>query len=168
MTDGLWGLIGALRRGRSDWSSFDHPRIRASFLMPGGSGVAPEIAGASEDEAEHSQEEVEASSSNPPPSDRLERQLTRRSLFCTSRSALAGKAASGLPLIPIPDSDDEGSPEGRRPPVPLSSGLQDNSAAASRKRRRSSKAVMKEPSRSKRESKGRRLILEGDSPSSMG
>ncbi|KAF2586452.1 hypothetical protein F2Q70_00035734 [Brassica cretica] len=83
--------------------------------MPGGSGVAPEIAGASEDEVEHSQEE----------------------------------AASGLPLIPIPDSDDEGSPEGRRPPVPLSSGLQDNSAAASHKRRRSSKAVMQEPSRSK-------------------
>ncbi|KAG2247586.1 hypothetical protein Bca52824_087214 [Brassica carinata] len=27
MTDGLWGLIGALRRGRSYWSSFDHPRI---------------------------------------------------------------------------------------------------------------------------------------------
>ncbi|KAF3534353.1 hypothetical protein DY000_02039889 [Brassica cretica] len=106
MTDGLRGLIRALRRG----------------------GGSP---------------------SNPPPSDRLERQLARRSLFCTSRSALAGKAASGLPLIPIPDSDDEGSPEGRRPPVPLSSGLQDNSSAASHKRRRSSKAVMQEPSRSK-------------------
>ena len=45
MTDGLWGLIGALRRGHSDWSSFDHSRIRAAFLMPGESGVASEIAG---------------------------------------------------------------------------------------------------------------------------
>ncbi|KAG2247247.1 hypothetical protein Bca52824_086875 [Brassica carinata] len=168
MTDGLWGLIEALRRGCSSWSSFDRSRIRASFLMPGGSGVALEIAGALEDEVEHSQEEVEASSSNPPPSDRLERQLARRLSFHTSRSALAGKAASGLPPIPIPDSDDEGSLEIRRPSVSLSSGLKDSSAAASRKRCRSSKAVMQELSRSKRESKGRRFVLEGDSPSSVG
>ncbi|KAF3489505.1 hypothetical protein F2Q69_00054335 [Brassica cretica] len=52
MTDGLRGLIGALRRGRSNWSSFDRARIRAAFLMPDGSGVAPEIAGALEDELE--------------------------------------------------------------------------------------------------------------------
>ena len=94
--------------------------------MPGGSGVTSKIVGASEDEVEHSQEEVEASSSNPPLSDKLERQLSRRSLFRTSRSVLAGKASSGLPPIPIPDSDDEGSPEDQRPHVPLSSGLQDN------------------------------------------
>ena len=169
MTDGLQGLVGTLRRGRSDWSSFDHPRIRADFLITGGSGIAPEIAGASEDESEHSQEEVKASPSNPSPSDRLERKLARRSsLFCTSRSVLAGRAARGLPLIPILDSDDEGSPEGQRPPAPSSSGLQDNSAAASCKRRRSSKDVMQEACHSKRESKGRRLVLEGDGPLSMG
>ncbi|KAF2550585.1 hypothetical protein F2Q68_00036381 [Brassica cretica] len=52
MTDGLRGLIGALRRGRSNWSSFDRARIRAAFLMPEGSGVAPEIAGALKDELE--------------------------------------------------------------------------------------------------------------------
>ncbi|KAF3526877.1 hypothetical protein F2Q69_00047679 [Brassica cretica] len=57
---GLRSLIGALRRGRLTWSSFDHARIRAAFSMPDGSGVAPEIAGAFEDEAEHSQEEVGA------------------------------------------------------------------------------------------------------------
>ncbi|KAF3534673.1 hypothetical protein DY000_02041256 [Brassica cretica] len=153
---------------RSNWSSFDRSRIRAAFLMPGGSGVTPKIVGSSKDEVEHSQEEVEASSSNHPLSDRLERQLSRRSLFRTSRSVLAGKASSRLPPIPIPDSDDEGSPEGRRPHVPLSSGLQDNSVDASRKRRLSSKVVMQEPSRSKRESKDRKFILEGDGPLSMG
>ena len=136
--------------------------------MLDGSGVASEIAGAFEDEAEHSQKKVGDSSTNPSPSDRLERQLARRSSFRTFRSASAGKAASRLPPISILDSDDEGSPEARRPPVPLSPGLRDNSDAASRKRRHSSKAVMEEPSRSKRKSKGRRFGLEGDGPSSVG
>ena len=62
--------------------------------MSGGSWVATEIAGVSEDEAEHSQEDVEASYGYPPPSDRLERQLARRSSFRTFRSASAGKIAS--------------------------------------------------------------------------
>lgn len=52
MTDGLQILIGALRRGRSTWSSNDHARIRSAFLMPDGSGVVPVIAGAFEDEAD--------------------------------------------------------------------------------------------------------------------
>ncbi|XP_013594690.1 PREDICTED: uncharacterized protein LOC106302809 [Brassica oleracea var. oleracea] len=140
----------------------------AAFSMLDGSGVASEIAGAFEDEAEHSQKKVGDSSTNPTPSDRLERQLARRSSFRTIRSASAGKAASRLPPISILDSDDEGSPEARRPPVPLSPGLRDNSDAASRKRRHSSKAVMEEPSRSKRKSKGQRFGLEGDGPSSVG
>ena len=80
----------------------------------------------------------------------------------------AGKVASGLPPIPILDSDDEGAPGGRGSHVPLSPGLQDNSIAASRKWRRSSKAVMHEPSRPKRESKGWKIVLEGDGPLSMG
>ena len=117
--------------------------------MPDGSGVALEIAGVSEDEAEHSQEDVEAPSSYHPSSDRLERQVARRSSFCTSRSASAGKAASGLPLIPILASDNEGIPGGRVSYVLLSPHLQDNSVAVSRKRRRSLKAIMHEPSRSK-------------------
>ncbi|KAF3518326.1 hypothetical protein DY000_02060669 [Brassica cretica] len=109
MTDGLGGLIGALRGGRSNWSLFDRARIRAAFSMSDGSGVTPEVAGAAEDEAEHSQEEVGASSSNPPPPpDRLERWLARRSSFHTPKSTLAGKSASGLPPISIPDSEDEG------------------------------------------------------------
>ncbi|KAF3485405.1 hypothetical protein F2Q69_00052554 [Brassica cretica] len=135
------GLIGDLRRGRSDCSSFDHSRVRAALLMPGGSGVAPEIAGASEDEAEHSQEEVEAPSSNPPPSDRLERQLARRSSFRTSRTSSASKVVNGLPPILIVDSDDEGAPCGRQSPVSLSPGLQDDSIVAVRKQRRLSKAA---------------------------
>ncbi|KAF2591918.1 hypothetical protein F2Q70_00038502 [Brassica cretica] len=141
MTDRLRGLIRALRRGSLDWSSFDLARIRGAFLMPGGSGVAPEVTGISEEEAEHSQEDVEASSSYPPPSDRLARQLARRSSFRISRSV--GKIASGLPPIPILDSDDEGAPGGRGSP-----------------------AVM-QPPRSKRELKGWKLVLEGDGPLSM-
>ena len=136
-------------------------------MISGGSGDAPEIAGVSEDEAEHSQEDVEAPSSHLPSSDRLDRQHARRSSFRTSRSASVGKAPSGIPLIPILDSDDEGAPGGRRSYVPLSPSLQDNSVAASRKRRRSSKAVMHEPSGSERESKGR-LVLDGNGLLSMG
>ncbi|XP_013700292.1 uncharacterized protein At3g60930, chloroplastic-like [Brassica napus] len=168
MTDGLGGLIGALRGGRSNWPLFDRARIRAAFSMSDGSGVTPEVAGAAEDEAEHSQEEVGASSSNPPPPDRLERWLARRSSFHTPKSTLAGKSASGLPPISIPDLEDEGSHEGRRSHVPLSPGLQENSAAASRKRRSSSKAVVDEPSRSKQKPKGQRFALKGDGSSSVG
>ncbi|XP_013617560.1 PREDICTED: uncharacterized protein LOC106324085 [Brassica oleracea var. oleracea] len=123
---------------------------------------------ASEDEAENSQEDVEASASYPPPSDRLERQLARRSLFRNSRSASAGKVASGLPPIPILDSDDEGAPRVQGSLVSLSPGLHDNSIAGSRKRHPSSKAVMHEPSRSMGESKGWELVLEGDGHLSMG
>ncbi|KAF3531707.1 hypothetical protein DY000_02039812 [Brassica cretica] len=94
-----------------------------AFLMSGGSGDAPEIAGVSEDEAGHSQEDEEASSSNTHLSDRLERQLARRSSFRTSTSALAGKADSGIPPIPTPHSDDEGSPKGSEIPCSFESRL---------------------------------------------
>ncbi|KAF2549975.1 hypothetical protein F2Q68_00033821 [Brassica cretica] len=162
-----WAEDIDLRRGRSDCSSFDHSRVRAAFLMPGGSGVAPEITGASEDEAEHSQEEVEAPSSNPPPSDRLERQLARRSSFRTSRTSSASKVVSGLPPILIVDSDDEGAPCGRQSPVSLSPGFQDDSIVAGRKQHRLSKAAVPESSRSGRRLKGWKLVLEGYGPLSM-
>ncbi|WZZ45155.1 hypothetical protein YC2023_041414 [Brassica napus] len=103
-----------------------------------------------------------ASSSNPPPPDRLERQLARRSSFRSSKLASASKAVSGMPLISIPDSEGEGSPEGRRSPAHLDPVLQDDSAAASRKRRRSSKAFVEEPPRSKRKPKGQRFVPKSD------
>ncbi|KAF3572922.1 hypothetical protein F2Q69_00058655 [Brassica cretica] len=108
--------------------------------MSGGSWVATEIASVSEDEAEPSQKDVEASYRYPPPSDRLERQLAWRSSFRTFRPGI---------------------------PYSLSPGLQYNSVSTSLKRRRSSKAVMHEPPRSKRESKGWKLVFEGDGPLSM-
>lgn len=80
--------------------------------MAGALGIAPAIACTFSDEAERSQEDVDAPSSHLPTSDKFERQLTRRSSFRTSRSVSTGKVASGLPPIPIPDSDDEGAPVG--------------------------------------------------------
>ena len=50
----------------------------------------------------------------------------------------------------------------------MSPGLQNNSAAASGKRCRSSKHVMEEPSRSKQKPKGRKFALKSDGPSSVG
>ena len=91
--------------------------------MSCGSGDAPEIAGVSEDEAGHSQEDEVPSSSNTPLSNRLDRQLARRSSFRTSTSALAGKADSGIPPIPTPHSDDEGSPKGSEIPCSFESRL---------------------------------------------
>ncbi|KAF3555764.1 hypothetical protein F2Q69_00016341 [Brassica cretica] len=41
MSPDLRGLIGVIRGGRSDWSSFDQPRIRAAFQLPNGLGIAP-------------------------------------------------------------------------------------------------------------------------------
>ena len=53
MSDEIRGLIGVLRRGHLDWSSFDQARIRADFAKPEGTNRAP-LVGGSEDEAEHS------------------------------------------------------------------------------------------------------------------
>ncbi|KAF3583490.1 hypothetical protein F2Q69_00028404 [Brassica cretica] len=55
MSDEIRGLIGILRRDRSNWSTFDQARIRAVFAIPEGTDRAP-VFGGSEDEAEHSQE----------------------------------------------------------------------------------------------------------------
>ncbi|KAF2568151.1 hypothetical protein F2Q70_00027567 [Brassica cretica] len=51
MSPDLRGLIGVIRGGRSDWSSFDQPRIRAAFQLPNGLGIAPAFTGALECES---------------------------------------------------------------------------------------------------------------------
>ena len=167
MSNDLRGLIVVLRRGRLDWSYFDQSRIRAAFLMPYGVGIAPATTDTSEDEVDYSQEDVATPSSHLPSSHRLERQLSSRSSFRTSRSASVGKVIGGLPLIPIPDSDDESAYRVRRSPVSLSPGSQDDSVAASRKRRRSSNVATPRPSRSEREPKRWKLVFEGDGPLSV-
>ncbi|KAG2266557.1 hypothetical protein Bca52824_073636 [Brassica carinata] len=115
MLDEIRGLIGVLRRGRSNWSSFDQTRIRAAFAMPEGTNRAS-LVGGSEDEAEQSQEVIATPSVQAQSSDRLARQLS---------------------------------------PVSLSPGSEDETAAATRKRRRSSKGALPGPSRP-------RLVPEGD------
>ncbi|WZZ45206.1 hypothetical protein YC2023_041465 [Brassica napus] len=167
MSNELRGLIIVLRRGRLDWSYFDQSRIRAAFLMPYGVGIAPAITDTSEDEVDCSQEDVATPSSHLPSSHRLERQLSSRSSFRTSRSASVGKVIGGLPLIPILDSDDKSAYRVWRSPVSLSPGSQDDSVAASRKRRRSSNVATPRPSRSEREPKRWKLVFEGDGPLSV-
>ena len=81
--------------------------------------------GGSEDEAEHSQEVIANHSVQAQSSDRLTRQLARRSLFRTSGSASRNRASGKSNLISIHDSDDEGGSEERRSPVSLSPGSGD-------------------------------------------
>nr|VDC98691.1 unnamed protein product [Brassica oleracea] len=116
MSDEIRGLIGILRGDRSNWSTFDQARIRAVFTMPEGTDMAP-LVGDSEDEAEHSQEFIATPSVQTQSSDRLTRQLVRRSSFRTS-----GFASGGL-------------------------GSEDETVAATRKRRRSSEGALPGPSR---------------------
>ncbi|KAF3541954.1 hypothetical protein F2Q69_00023446 [Brassica cretica] len=132
------GLIGVLRRGRSNCSSFDQSRIRAAFAMPGGTNRPPPAIGSSEDEAEHSQEVVATSSIQAQSLDRLAWQLMRRSH----------------------------APGERRSHVSLSPSSKDEVVVATRKRRRSSKAALPGPSCSRRESTVRGLASEGDDPQS--
>ncbi|KAF2620918.1 hypothetical protein F2Q68_00040467 [Brassica cretica] len=106
MSDKIRGVIGFLRRGRSNWFSFDQTRIRTVFAMPEGINRAP-LVGGSEDEAEYSQEVIATPSVQAQSSDRLTKQLVRRSSFRTSGSASRGQASGKSPLIPIHDSDDE-------------------------------------------------------------
>ncbi|KAF2552158.1 hypothetical protein F2Q68_00033715 [Brassica cretica] len=120
MSDGIHGLIGILRRGYSNWSSFDQTRIRTVFAMPEGINRDP-LVGGSEDEAEHSQE-VAATPSR-------------------------GRASGKSPFISIHDSGDENASEERRSPISLSPGSEDEAFAATRKRRRSSKGSLPGPSR---------------------
>ncbi|KAF2532451.1 hypothetical protein F2Q70_00030064 [Brassica cretica] len=99
------------------------------------------------DFAEHSQEVLVTPSVQAQPSDRLTRQLVRRSSFRTSGSASRGLASGKSPLISIHDSDDEDASEERWYPISLSPGSEDKTVVATRKRRRSSKGALPGPSR---------------------
>ncbi|KAF2563857.1 hypothetical protein F2Q70_00016423 [Brassica cretica] len=154
MSHEICGLIGVLRIGRLDWASFDQARIRAAFAMPEGTNRAP-LVGGSEDEAEHSQEVISTHFVRAQSSDRLTRQLVRRSSFRTSGFVSKNRDSGKSTLILIHDSDDEGASEERRSPVSLSPGSGDETVAATRKRRRSSKDTLSGPSRP-------RFVPEGD------
>ncbi|KAF2593552.1 hypothetical protein F2Q70_00042445 [Brassica cretica] len=146
MSDGIRGLIGILQGGRSNWSSFDQTRIRTVFAMLEGINRAP-LAGGSDDEAEHSQEVIATPSVQVQSSDLLTKQLVRRSSFRTSGSVSRGQVSGKSPLISIHDSDDENALGERRSPVSLIPGSADETVAATRKRRRSSKGALPGPSR---------------------
>ncbi|KAF3533028.1 hypothetical protein DY000_02040910 [Brassica cretica] len=88
-------------------------------------------------------------------SDRLTRQLVKRSSFRTSGSASRGRSSRKSPLISIHDSDDEDGLGERWPPVSLSPGSEDETVAATRKRRRSSEGALPGSSRP-------RFVPEGD------
>ncbi|XP_048611573.1 uncharacterized protein LOC106393026 [Brassica napus] len=141
MSDEIRGLIGILRRVRSNWSTFNQARIRAVFAMPEGNDRAP-LVGGSEDEAEHSREVVATPSVQTQFSDRLTRQLVRRSSFRTSGSASRGRYSGKSPMISIHDSDDEDVSGEMRPPVSLSPGSEDETVVKTRKRHRSSEGVL--------------------------
>ncbi|KAG2282916.1 hypothetical protein Bca52824_054136 [Brassica carinata] len=164
MSDEIRGLIGVLRRGRSNWSSFDQSQIRSAFAMPRGTKRPPPVIGGSEDEAERSQEVIATSSIQAQSLDRLARKLVRRSSFRTSGSALRSRASDRPPIISIRDSDDEDVSGERRSPVSLSPGSEDEVYAATHKRRRSSKAALPSPSGSRRESTVWGLVSEGENP----
>ena len=142
----ICGLIGVLRRGRLDWSSLDQARIRVAFARPEGANMTP-LVGGYEDEAEHSQEVIATHSVRAQSSDRLTRQLVRRSSFRTSGSVSKNRASGKSTLITIHDSDDEGASKERRSPVSLGPGSGDETVSATRKRRRSSKDTLPGPSR---------------------
>ncbi|KAF3557394.1 hypothetical protein F2Q69_00013781 [Brassica cretica] len=101
MSDEIHDLMRVLRRGRSNWSTFDRTRIQTAFASPAGTGRAP-LVEESEDEAEHSQEVVATLSVQTQSSNRLTRQLVRRSSFQTSGFASRGRASRKSPLIWIP------------------------------------------------------------------
>ncbi|XP_048624116.1 uncharacterized protein At3g60930, chloroplastic-like [Brassica napus] len=146
MSDEIRDLMRVLRRGRSNWSTFDRTRIQTAFALPAGTGRAP-LVEESEDEAEHSQEVVATSSVQTLSSDRLTRHLVRRSSFRTSGFASRGRASGKSPLNSIHDSDDKDVSGETRLPVSLSPGSEDETVAATRKRRRSSEGVLPGPSR---------------------
>ncbi|KAL0836810.1 hypothetical protein Bca101_088700 [Brassica carinata] len=145
MSDEICGLMRVLRRGRSNWSTFDRTRIQTVFALPVRTERAP-LVEESENEAEHSQEVVATPSVQTQSSDRLTRQLVRRSSFRTSGSASRGRASGKSPLILIHDSDDEDVSRENRPPVSLIPGSEDETVAATRKRRRSSEGALPGPS----------------------
>ncbi|XP_013713721.1 uncharacterized protein At3g60930, chloroplastic-like [Brassica napus] len=146
MSDEIRGLMRILRRGRSNWFTFDRTRIQTVFASPVGTGKATSIE-KSEDEAGHSREVVGAPSARAQSSDRLNRQLVRRSSFRTFGPASRSRASGKSPLISIHDSDEEDASEESRPPVSLSPGLDDETGVVTRKRRRSSEGSLPGPSR---------------------
>ncbi|KAF3528058.1 hypothetical protein DY000_02041763 [Brassica cretica] len=145
MSDEIRGLMRVLRRGRSNLSTFDRTRIQTVFVLQVRTDRAP-LVEESENEAEHSQEVVATPSVQTQSSDRLTRQLVRRSSFRTSGSASRGRASGKSPLILIHDSDDEDVSRENRPPVSLSPGSEDETVAATRKIRRSSEGALPGPS----------------------
>ncbi|KAF3550739.1 hypothetical protein DY000_02003403 [Brassica cretica] len=157
MSDEIRGLMRVLRRGRSNWFTFDRTRIQTVFALPAGIDRAP-LVEESGDEAEHSQEVVVTPSVQNQSSDRLTRQLVRRSSFQTSGSTSRTRASGKSPLISIHDSNDKDVSGETRPPVSLSPGSEDETAAATRKRRRSSEGVLPGLSRP-------RFVSEGDGSS---
>ncbi|XP_013607837.1 PREDICTED: uncharacterized protein At3g60930, chloroplastic-like [Brassica oleracea var. oleracea] len=137
MSDEIRGLMRVLRRGRSNWA----PLVEESG-----------------DEAEHFQEVVVTPSVQTQSLDLLTRQLVRRSSFRTAGSTSRSRASGKSPLISIRDSDDEDVSGETRTPVSLSPGSEDETAAATRKRRRSSEGALPGSSRP-------RFIYEGDGSS---
>ncbi|KAF3500065.1 hypothetical protein F2Q69_00044663 [Brassica cretica] len=122
MSDEIHGLMRVLRRGRSNWSTFDRTRIQTVFALTVGTGKAPLI-------------------------EKSEDELVRRSSFRTSGSASKGRASGKSPLISIHDSDEKDISEENRPPVSLSPGSDDETVVVTRKRRRSSEGSLPGPSR---------------------
>ena len=157
MSDEIRGLMRILRRGRSNWFTFDRTRIRTVFALPVGTGKATSIE-KSEDEAGHSREVVGALSAWAQSPDRLNRQLVRRSSFQTSGPASRSRASGKSPLISIHDSDEEDASEESLPPVSLSPGLDDETRVVTHKRRRSLEGSLPGPSRP-------RFVPEGDGSS---
>ncbi|KAF3551540.1 hypothetical protein DY000_02007378 [Brassica cretica] len=132
---------------RASTGDFNFSRLPRNWAENiGGTNRPQPVIGSAEDEAERSQEVIVTSSIQPQSLDRLARQLMRRSSFRTSGSASRSRASVGSPLISIRDSDDEDVPEERRSHVSLSPGSEDDVVGATRKRRRSSKAVLPGPS----------------------
>ncbi|KAF3569904.1 hypothetical protein F2Q69_00058617 [Brassica cretica] len=121
MSDEIRDLMRALRRSRSNWSTFDRTRIQTILALLAGINKAPSAEG-SEGETDHSQEVVATPSVQTQSSNWLTRQLVRRSSFRTSGFASRDRASGKSPLISIHDSDDEDVSGETRSPVSLSPG----------------------------------------------
>ncbi|KAF3574648.1 hypothetical protein F2Q69_00059631 [Brassica cretica] len=90
MPDEIRSLIGVLRRDRSNWSSFDQSRIRAAFAMPEGTNRPQPVIGSYEDEAERSQEVMEAFNEYVlAMEDRVEENATLAAQVVTQRAKIA-------------------------------------------------------------------------------
>ncbi|KAF2567819.1 hypothetical protein F2Q68_00025057 [Brassica cretica] len=153
MSDEIRDLMRALQRGPSNWSTFDRTQIQTVIVLPAETNRAPSAEG-SEGETDHSQEVVATPSVQTQSSDRLTRQLVRRSSFRTSGFASRRRASEKSPLILIHDSDDKDVSGETRPPVSLSPGSEDEIVEATRKQRRSSEGDLPGLSRPRFASEG--------------